>query len=108
MDESVPVPAATGNGNEVVTDAPSCHLCFEILYRTDDSPAASLPYKVQVGGGVFEGETDGSGRLRVDLVPADDYLLEIGDVRMHVTAFPRTEEARTLHLVADADEGSAG
>ncbi len=29
MDESVPVPAATGNGNQAVADEATCHLCFD-------------------------------------------------------------------------------
>ncbi len=115
MDESVPVPAATGNGNEAVADEATCHLCFDVVYQADYSPAASLPYKVHLGTGVSEGETDGSGHFRVDLVAADDYLLELGDVQMYVTAFSRTDDARTILLVGDgggaggasADPGSA-
>jgi hypothetical protein len=80
---------------------PCCHVHYDLIWP-DDSVPASLDYAMTVAGRVVRGRTDESGRLRVDGVPADDYLLEIGGIHMYVSAFRRSEPARRLMLLDDA------
>jgi hypothetical protein len=80
---------------------PCCHVYYELVWPNESTPA-SLDYTVKVGDHFVRGRTDDAGRLRVDGVPADDYLLEIGGVRMYVSAFRRNEPARRLMLLNDA------
>ena len=53
------------------------------------------PIKIEAGGKTFKvhlddrvktGNTDGNGRLLIDMIPPDDYLLEIASAKMFVTA----------------------
>ncbi len=99
----IAAPVAPGNANRVQapSDERSCHLSFELLRMADETPLASTPYRAHVDGAVVEGETDTHGRMRIDLVRPGDYLLEIGDTRMYVSAFLRSEPPRPLAVIPD-------
>jgi hypothetical protein len=80
-------------------DRTLCHLDLALLFEHDDVAIANLPFKVHLDDRVETGITDGSGRLLIDLIPPDDYLLEIASAKMFVTAFSRQESTRILSVV---------
>jgi hypothetical protein len=76
-----------------------CHVSLQML-NTRNEPIANTPFALEVGGGrLFEGRTDGQGRLEFGDVEAGDYALRIGDLRIHVPAVRKSERHRPL--VAD-------
>jgi ferredoxin-NADP reductase len=78
----------------------SCHLFYEVR-AGDDSPIASQNFKVVLDEGEIAGVTDANGQFHIDRIPPDDYLLEIGDVRMFVNAFSRDEGFRVIMAISD-------
>jgi hypothetical protein len=79
-------------------DLTLCHLDLALLFENDDVAIANQPFKVHLDDRVKTGNTDSNGRLLIDMIPPDDYLLEIASAKMFVTAFSRQESTRILSV----------
>jgi hypothetical protein len=80
-------------------DPTLCHLDLALTFENDGSAIANLPFKVRLDDRVSSGTTDANGRFLIDLIPPDDYLLEIASAKLFVTAFSRQEGTRIISVV---------
>lgn len=78
-----------------------CHFSFVLHKDLDGSLVADEPYELHLHDGtIHEGVVSSDGLIEYGDVPAGDYLLCVGRLRMMVPAIPKTVLHRPLRVVS--------
>jgi len=66
--------------------------------RQEGTPVTNTAFRVVAGSETRAGATDGTGRLLVEDLDADEFLVEISNIRIHLASFDVQADSRKIRL----------